>query len=407
MKKLAIHGGLPVRKEGFAEWPIYDELEEKMLLDVLHSGKWGGVGGVKSDAYQAKIPKLEQEFARLHEAKYAVACNNGTVAITIALQAVGVKPGDEVIIPPYTFIATASAALAYGVIPVFADIEADTLQIDPISVEKAITPKTTAIIAVHVAGAPANMGALKKIAEKYNLKLIEDAAQAVGASWEHMKVGAIGDVGTFSFQSSKNINSGEGGMVVTNSKEIWENVWSYVNVGRIPEGGWYQHERIGQNYRLTEFQAAVALAQLTRLERQMQVREKNAALLDQLLAKIDGLTIVPPTPGTTRHAYHLYMFRLTGTFAKPIHKHEFIEQVNAEGIPIGYGYTSLNRNRAIIDSIRAWTGETGETRIDECPVSERLCDHEVLWLPQTVLLSDRKAMEDIAEALDKVLATYR
>lgn len=402
--KLAVDGGVPVRTEGFREWPIYDEREQKLLMEVLHSGKWGGVGGVKSKEFEPKIPEIEKRFAQYQDARYAIACCNGTIAITIALQAAGVMPGDEVIIPPYTFIATASAALAYGVIPVFADISEDTLSMDPDAVERLITPNTKAIIAVHIAGAPADLTRLKAIAVQHNLKLIEDAAQAVGAEWENRKVGAIGDIGTFSFQSSKNLNSGEGGMIVTNSKELWEKAWSIVNVGRIPDGGWYQHERIGQNYRITEFQAAVLLAQLTRLEEQMQLRERNARLLDEMLADIEGIEPVQALPGTTRHAYHLYMLRLSKEMAARADKNDFIRKVNAEGIPLGYGYVSLNQNKAIQESIREWSGQS---RQDACPVSEYLCDRSALWLPQNLLLSDEKAIRDTAAALKKVLDSYR
>ncbi|TLS53882.1 DegT/DnrJ/EryC1/StrS family aminotransferase [Paenibacillus antri] len=400
---LAIHGGTPVRKEGFAEWPIYDELEEQYLLRVLHSSKWGGVGPVKSDDYSPMIPQAEKKFAELHDADFAVACCNGTVALTIALQAAGVRPGDEVIVPPYTFIATAFGALAYGVIPVFADIDENTLLIDPEAVERAVTPKTRAVIAVHIAGAPADLTKLKEVTTKHGLVLIEDAAQAVGAEWEGRKIGAIGDIGTFSFQSSKNLNSGEGGMIVTNSRELWERVWSIVNVGRIPGGAWYQHELVGQNYRITEFQAAILLAQMTRLEEQMQIRESRTALLDSLLSTIDGISPVPAPEGTTKHAHHLYMLTLDKEFAGRIDKDEFIRRMNAEGIPLAYGYVPLNQNRAILSSIREWTGQE---RYDACPVCEELCAKRVLWLHQNVLLSDESAIEDIAKAFRKVIASY-
>lgn len=403
MNKLAVDGGTPVRNAGFKEWPIFDELEEKLLLEVLHSGKWGGTGGALVPDFQSKITQLEKQFAQYHDAKYAIACANGTVAITIALQAAGVRPGDEVIIPSYTFIATATAALAFGAIPVFADIEEETLLINPDVVEGLITSKTKAIIAVHIAGAPANLNRLKQIAGRHGLKLIEDAAQAVGASWEGTKIGAIGDIGTFSFQSSKNLNAGEGGMIVTNSDEVYQAAWSYTNVGRVLDGAWYQHERIGQNYRITEFQAAILLAQMTRLEDQIRIRKQNAVLLDTLLQQQKELITVRETPGTTCHAYHLYMLRLAPEFAARVDKDDFIRKLNAEGLPFSYGYIPLNKNEAIQQSIEAWTGKP---RIDSCPVSERMSGKEVLWLSQTVLLSDEEAMSDISEGLRKVIASY-
>lgn len=229
MEKLAIFGGTPVRTESFPQWPIFDQLEERLILEVVRSGKWGGTGRVM-------LPELEEKFAAVHQAKHAISVVNGTVGITVALQAAGVQPGDEVIMPPYTFIATATSALMFGAIPVFVDVEENTMQLDPEKVEAAITPRTKAIVTVHIGGAPGNLTRLKEIAAKHNLRLLEDSAQAVGAQWEHAGVGAIGDLGTFSFQSSKNINAGEGGMILTNDDRLADLAWSYANVGRIREG---------------------------------------------------------------------------------------------------------------------------------------------------------------------------
>lgn len=400
MSKLAIDGGTPVRVEPFPAWPVFGELEERLILEVVRSGKWGGTGVVRNGPYKEKLPQLIEQFTKLQDAAYGVAVANGTVALTIALQAAGVQPGDEVIIPPYTFIATAAAALAYGVIPVFADVEEDTLLIDPEQVEQQITPKTKAIIAVHIAGAPANMTRLAEIAAKHGLALIEDAAQAVGARWDNKGVGAIGDCGTFSFQSSKNLNAGEGGMIVTDNKELWANAWSISNVGRVPEGGWYEHVRLGQNYRMTEFQAAILLAQMTRLEEQMRLREKNAALLTELLGATDGIRVLRRDPRVTRHAWHLYIFCLAPELAERVDKHDFICKLNAEGIPAAPGYVPLHRNEAIIGAVRRWTGET---RLWSCPVSERASEKQAVWLGQNVLLADERAMHDIARAVRKVV----
>jgi dTDP-4-amino-4,6-dideoxygalactose transaminase len=397
MSRLAVDGGTPVRTKPFPAWPIYGEAEERLLLEVLRSGKWGGVGRVK-------LEEAEQRFAALHDAKYAVSVSNGTVAISLALRAAGVRGGDEVIMPPYTFIATATSALMIGAIPVFVDVEADTLLLDPEKVEAAITPRTKAIIAVHIAGGPANMDRLKEIAAKHGLKLIEDAAQAVMAQWNGVGVGALGDAGTFSFQSSKNLNSGEGGMILTNDKELADMAWSVANVGRIRDGAWYQHEHIGWNFRLTEFQAAVLLAQMTRLEEQTALREKNAALLGELIAGIDSVSAMRRDPRVTRHAYHLYMFRVSKDVTGSAGKQEFIRRLAAEGIPVHAGYVPLNRNRAVLSEIRQLTGEERE---DSCPVCEAACEDEVLWLHQNVLLAEQEAMDDIAKALQKTVDSFR
>ncbi|WP_256976115.1 DegT/DnrJ/EryC1/StrS aminotransferase family protein [Paenibacillus sp. MY03] len=399
---LAIAGGKPVRTKPFAQWPIFDDLEREYVLRALDSGKWGGVGSTFGGE-EPFIPQFEREFAKLQDANHAVSCVNGTVAITVALQAAGVKSGDEVIIPPYTFVATATGVLAFGAIPVFVDIEEDTLLIDPDKIEQAITPKTKAIIAVHIAGAVADMTRIMEIARKHNLAVIEDAAQAVGAQWEGKGVGAIGDLGTFSFQSSKNLNAGEGGIVITNDSSLWSQAWSICNVGRIPEGAWYQHEVLGQNYRITDIQAALLLAQMTRLEQQMIQREKNAQILDGLIGEIPELTLVRRDPRITRHAHHIYMFKLEREFAERIDKNEFILRVNAEGIPISYGYVPLNQTNAVLSATKQWLGEE---RSFECPICERLSAKQVLWLGQNVLLSEEEALHDVAESLNKVIRSF-
>ncbi|NHN31640.1 DegT/DnrJ/EryC1/StrS family aminotransferase [Paenibacillus agricola] len=393
MTHLAIDGGTPVRTKAFPEWPIFDNLEERLLLEVLHSGQWGG-------ANRNKLPEAEKLFAELHDAKHAVTVVNGTVAITVALQAAGVEPGDEVIVPPYTFYATAAAPLMFGAIPVFADVEENTLLIDPDKVEALITPRTKAIIPVHIGGAPANMTKLKAIADKHGLRILEDAAQAAGARYNGAGVGTIGDLGTFSFQSSKNINSGEGGMILTNNEELADKAWSLINAGRIRKGEWYQHEVVGWNLRMTEFQAAILIGQLSRMEQQMVIREKNARLLNEMLRDIDGIRPLDVDPQITRHAYHLYIFKMHQELAEKLGKREFCQKLNAEGIPVHEGYVALNHNRAISEAIYKLTGTA---RHDSCPIAERACEKEAMWLGQNVLLGDEQDMEDIAKAIRKVV----
>jgi dTDP-4-amino-4,6-dideoxygalactose transaminase len=382
-----LEGGTPVRTERFPAWPEFGQLEEQLVLEVIRSGKWGGSGAVHSSEYSPKLPEMERRFAELHEAQHAISVVNGTVAITVALHAAGVKPGDEVIVPPYTFIATAAAALAYGAVPVFVDIEEDTLLLDPEKIAAAITPRTKAVIPVHLAGAPANMSRVKEVAAEHRLRVIEDAAQAVGAKWEGRSVGAIGDLGTFSLHD----------------QELADIAWSLCNVGRSRSGGWYQHDRIGQNYRMTELQAAIVLAQMSRLEDQMQRREANAALLTNLLNEISGISVVKADSRITRHANHLYMFRIAKEVTDRIEKSDFIRKLGAEGIPVSYGYIPLHRNEAIIKAVNTIVGEE---RSYDCPISERLSDKEVLWLGQNVLLADEKAMYDVAAAIRKVIESY-
>lgn len=383
----------PVRTKPFPKWPVYGDLEEQLLLEVFRSGEWGGVS-------RNKLQEVEEKFAAMHDAKYAISTVNGTMAITLALQGAGIEPGDEVIIPSYTFIATATAPLMFGAIPVIVDVEPDTLLIDPEKVEQSITDKTKAIIAVHIAGAPANMTRLKEIAQKHNLRLIEDSAQAVGARWENTGVGAIGDMGTFSFQSSKNVTAGEGGIILSNDEEYANVAWSLANVGRVRDGGWYQHERIGWNLRMTEFQAAIILGQMTRLKEQVELREKNAAMLTERLAQIDGINVMRRDPRITTHAWHLYMFRLDSSLTDKVSKEEFLSALRAEGIPCAPGYVPLNRNKAVIAETKKWTGKE---QIYSCPVSERASEKEAVWMSQNVLLGDESDVDDIATAVEKVI----
>ena len=250
--KLALYGGTPVRTEPFATWPQFGSEEEALLLQALRSGHWGSLDG-------HFVADLEREFAALQDSRFGISVSNGTMALVVALKALGIERGDEVLVPPYTFIATASAALMLGAIPVFVDVERDTLLIDLAKIDAAVTLRTKAIIPVHHAGSPVDMESVLAAARRHNLRVVEDAAQAAGATWKGRPVGAIGDIGTFSFQSSKVINSGEGGMMLTNDPALEETLWSLRNVGRRRGGEWYEHVRLGWNLRISEFQAAIAL----------------------------------------------------------------------------------------------------------------------------------------------------
>lgn len=192
-------------------------------------------------------------------------------------------------------------------------------------------------------------------------------------------------------------------MILTNDERLWKIAWSICNVGRDPDGEWYQHDRLGQNYRMTELQAAILLAQMTRLDEQMRQRDEAANLLNQLMDDIEGIRLLQYDPKMTRHAHHLYMFKLDSSIVNKVKKADFIKKLNAEGIPAHEGYVPLNQNKAILSSIEEWTGSK---RLDSCPICERLCKEEVVWLPQNVLLSGEQAMHDIAKAVQKVLRSY-
>jgi dTDP-4-amino-4,6-dideoxygalactose transaminase len=401
---LAIDGGTPVRQTPWPQWPVFGETEAQILRDVLHSGQWWSVGGTK-------VPEFEEAFARLQDAQHAICVTNGTAAIEVALRALGIGCGDEVIVPPYTFIATASSVLAVGATPIFVDIEPRSLNIDPQLIEAAITDRTRAVIPVHIAGCPADMDGVLEAARKHHLAVIEDAAQAHAAEWKGRKVGAIGDCGTFSFQASKNLNAGEGGAIVTDEAEIADKCWSVHNVGRTKSGRWYEHHVLGGNFRMTEWQAAILLAQLERLPCQTERRTKNAAHLTEVLSRIPGICTLPPDPCVTRHAYHLYIFRYDASAFGGHTRDEFIAALCAEGVPCSAGYVPLYKEIVFqrkTANVGSWckAGRFVDYSKVACPVCEEVCG-DAVWVVQSMLLGEPSDMDDIAEAVAKIQKAWR
>lgn len=390
--RLATDGGKPVRQLAWPPWPVWDETEEIALRDVLHSGQWWSVGG-------KRVPEFEKAFARLHDAQYGICVTNGSAALEVGLRALGIGQGDEVIVPPYTFIATASSVLAVGATPVFVDIEPDSLNINPALVEAALTPRTKAIIPVHIAGCPADMDGILAAARKYHLAVIEDAAQAHMAEWDGRKVGALGNLGTFSFQASKNLNAGEGGIILTNDEKLADRLWSVANVGRTRDGKWYEHSILGSNYRLTEWQAAVLLTQLARLPEQAARRQENAAYLTTRLAAIPGIRPLPVDPRVTGHARHLYIFRYDPTGFRDRPLADFLRALDAEGVPCSAGYGPLYREGIFQENQSLKTTVSYSDVF--CPVCEQV-SRDAVWLPQHLLLGEKGDMDDIGVAIRKI-----
>jgi dTDP-4-amino-4,6-dideoxygalactose transaminase len=400
--QLAIDGGSPVRDvrtNPWPRWPIFDSTEEQALLRVLHGSVWWSVPGTEG-------PEFEREFAAYHDARFGVGCANGTVALDVALRALGIGCGDEVIVPAYTFVATASAVLGVGGVPVFVDIDPDTLNMDPAAIEPAITPRTAAVIPVHIAGRPADMDAVLAIARKRGIAVIEDAAQAHAAAWRGTGVGALGDIGTFSFQASKNLNAGEGGIVVTNREDLADAAWSVVNIGRVRNGAWYNHQVYGSNFRITEFQSALLRAQLTRLPEQTARRSASAQALRERLTGINGIRLPAEDPRITRHAYHLFTFRYEPDVFGGRPASQFLKALAAEGVPCSDGYVPLYREGLFVRHAAGQDkGCLAGRRIDYpsqfLPACEQVCADSV-WLEQSLLLSDPAEMDDIATAIARI-----
>ncbi len=397
-QKLALFGGTPIRGKPFTSWPIFGKAEEKRLLRTLRGGKWGRLHG-------SEVAEFENRFAALHGCKHGLAVVNGTVSLRIALLAAGIRAEDEVIIPPYTFFSTASAVIEANALPIFADIDLDTFNLDPKAVEAAITPRTRAIIAVHFAGQPADMRAIMAIARKRRLIVIEDAAHAHGASCGSRPAGSLGHMASFSFQSSKNRPSGEGGILTTNDDALAEACRSIHNCGRIPSGVWYEHHVISGNYRLGEFQGAVLNAQLDRLTAQTKTRDRNGQYLAARLGALPGLHPQKRPPSCARHSYHLFMLRIDGqAFGAP--RAAVIKAVQAEGIPCsaGYGFSlhhqPMFRNKAFGPYLPKASARLDDSK-PSCPNSDLICREQSVWLEQGIFLGGRADVNDVACAFEK------
>ncbi|MEN6458854.1 MAG: DegT/DnrJ/EryC1/StrS family aminotransferase [Thermoguttaceae bacterium] len=403
--KPALLGGRPTFTRRFTSWPISDEHEDRALLEVLQSGRWfRGTG--------QKVKRFEADYANLNGAKHCLATANGTSALLTSLAALDIGPGDEVIVPPYTFVATVNAVLLRYALPIFVDSDLETFQIDAKKIEPAITGRTAVILPVHLGGSAADMDTVLDVAAKHKLPVLEDACQAHLAEWRGRKVGTLGIAGCFSFQVTKNLSSGEGGAILSddgqliaqcsafhnNSRPIGQSTFSYV-------GG------CGANLRMTEFQGALLLEQMKRLERQSNTRRQNAEYLTSLLREIPGIAPAKMYEGCTRNAYHLYMFRYDAKQFADLPREKFLAAMEAERIPASRGYSMLNKEASVTNTLASRGFRKIYTQAElnawaernRCPVNDRLCG-EAVWLSQNMLLGPRGDMDLIAEAVRKIQA---
>jgi dTDP-4-amino-4,6-dideoxygalactose transaminase len=404
--KLAITGGEAIRKAPFTTWPIATKEEADALQDVLTSSKWGGqpFPGKHADAFAKK-------FAEAHTAKYAQCVNTGTVAIQAALKAIGILPGDEVIVPAYTWEGTVGPVLLVNAIPVFVDVDPETYCLDAKLVEKAITPKTKAILPVHLGMRFADMDEILRIAAKHNLKVIEDCAHAHGGKWRDKGAGSMGDLGAFSFQSSKLITSGEGGAVITNNLEYMERVQSYINAGRASLTDKYHHRIIGFNYRLGEFQAAVLGPQLDRLPAQAAIREKNMKHFETQLRNTPEIGLLKPDPRITGPAPYGYVMKYFSQKAKDTPRAAFVAALQLEGIQCdGLFYEPVYKSSLFpVDAADFPALSWGrEKPLDlrsmySCPEADRAAYQEAVWFPHQHFLGTTADVDAIANGIHKVL----
>ena len=399
MSELALFGGKPVRKNPFPVWPRVTAGQKEQLLNTLESDSLG----IGSDAIKA----FEDQFAEFQDAKYCIATSSGTNALWVALKAGGVSAGDEVIIPPYTFIATASAVLMANAVPVFVDIDPETFNIDPVLIEKAITERTKVIMPVHIAGNPADMDRINDIAKKYNITVIEDAAQAHGAEWDGVKVGALASGGIFSFQSSKNMNSGEGGAIISNDDTFMNSCFAYYNCGRQRGREWYEHQIVGGNHRINAMAASLLLPQLQSVEDDMVIRDKNRKKLDRALNS-EGLVTIGSYEKATRVANHLYLLKYKADYFNDVPREKFFDAMRAEGVNTYAGYNPLYREKVFDnqDDDFPWLKDIDYAGIS-CAETELIADYQSVWLTQNHLLGNDRDTQDIINAFEKVTTALK
>jgi len=401
---LAILGGPPVRKKKWPAWPIWDRTAEPSILAVLRSGNWfRGQGKLVSE--------FEKRYAELVGAKRCLATASGTTALITALHVLGVDAGDEVIVSPYTFIATYNAVLARRALPVFADTDQETFTINPAKIEERITERTRALLPVHILGLPVDMDGIMAIAKKHQLVVIEDACQAWLAEYKNKQCGTIGDLGCYSFQNSKHLPAGEGGAVVGNDEELLNRCSAYHNCGRAMgtyslSTGYATH---GLNYRMQEFQAVILMSQMKRMQNDATLRNQNAEYLASRLKQIPGIIPYKLNEGVTRAAFHLFPFRYKQEAFNEVPRKKFIAALEAEGVPCSSGYGPQYRDGLLDEAIqsksyqRLFPPERLKRYREELvlPENDQLCN-EAVWFYQSMLLATRQDMDDIADAVQKI-----
>src|SRR5438309_8757472 len=400
MSALAILGGPKAKRKPLPRWPDYDDKEQQALKDVLESRVWWRTPGTKT-------LEFEPAFAAFHGARHGIGVTDGTAALEVTMAGLGITAGDEVIVPDFTFVATASAVLFANALPVVVDVDPETFCINPDMVEAAITERTKAIIAVHMGGHPADLDRLKEIASSRGLALIEDSSHAHASEWRGQRIGTFGVAGTFSFQASKLMTAGEGGMIISNDDKFERQARSVHDCGRMPGEWFYSHYIYGSNYRLSEWQGAILQVQLGRLDQQTRRRHHNARLLDRLLGVIPGITPQKLDDRCTRNGQYAYIFHLNKKEFAGLSTEPLIEALNGEGIPHQASYPPLHD----LDMFRK--GEyrkrlSGKQAKDKhkflrgkFPVTQRAA-WETVWLPQPVLLGDEEDMHEIAAAVTKI-----
>ena len=401
MSELAALGGTPVRTKPYPDWPVYDQRDIQAVTDVIKSGRWGGY------PYPGpQTAEFAQRFAEMQGGGFAVPMANGTVTMEVALRAVNIGWGDEVLVPAYTFQATAAAVMSAGAIPVIVDVDEQTYCIDPKAAQAAITPQTKAIIPVHLGAEMADMDAIMELARQYDLVVIEDCAHAHGAKWRGKGAGTMGHFGSFSLQSSKTLTSGEGGVLLCRTPELAARVASLIDCGRPHD----QEERLftmGANYRLSEFQAALGTVGLERFPEQVKQRESMAAYMDESLSEVPGVRILKRDPRHTTRSFYRYIFAMDPKVFKVNHD-AVCYALDKEGIPCWVGYEAMHHYELFQPRLsRLPVPSAFPERFDFSRMSyfvaERACEQEAVWLDEAIFRAGKKGVDDVILALNKIL----
>jgi len=404
--KPALLGGPKANPANFPGWPMFDQTEEKALMEVLRSKSWGRNGGTA-------VTNFEKAFAQLLGVKHCVGVSSGTSSLYTMLGALDVGPGDEVILPVYTFIATYNVVVLNYALPVLVDTDLESFQIDANKIEAAITGQTKVIMPVHMGGSPADLDKILSVAGKANIPVIEDACQAHLAEWRGRKVGNFGLAGGFSFQATKNLNAGEGGVIATNDEKFAAYCFNFHNQGLRGRATTAYNDGAGTratNMRLTEFQAGILLAQMSRLQEQSNRRTDNANYLTKLLKEIPGIQPAKLHEGATRSAYHLYMFRYDKAHFAGLSREKFMKALQAEGVPCTGGYGTMNTDRYVTElaNNKHYLKIYGEKTMKEwlernqCPQNNILSEEQGIWFLQNLLLGTKTQMEQVAEGILKI-----
>jgi L-glutamine:2-deoxy-scyllo-inosose/3-amino-2,3-dideoxy-scyllo-inosose aminotransferase len=406
MSQLAILGGLKIRTEPYPEWPVWDQRDIDAVTEVIKSGRWGGF------PYPGpKTAELARKFAEMQGGGYAVPMANGTVTMEVACRAAGIGWGDEVIVPAYTFQATAAAPMAAGAIPVIVDVDPNTYCIDPEAIEKAITTKTKAIIPVHLGHQMADMDAIMALAEKHNLIVIEDCAHAHGAKWNGQGAGTIGHFGSFSMQSSKILTTGEGGILLCRTPELAAKAASIIDCGRPHAlGGGPEDEsmdyQVGGNYRLSEIAAALALVGIERFPAQAKQREEMAAYMDESLSEVQGVRVLKRDARHTTRSFYRYMFAIDPE-AFGVEHDVLCAALDAEGVGCWVGYEAMH-NYTLFQpqksklAVPSAFPEHFKFEEMDLPEATRACEHEAVWLDEAIFRCGPEGVDDAVTAIKKI-----